>query len=239
MGTMLYSIILPTYNERENLPIIFFLIDKYFNEAKVKYEVVIVDDSSPDGTLEIAQALQKSYGQDHIQIVSRKGKLGLGSAYAAGLKVSKGERVVLMDADLSHHPKFIPEMIEVMNRTKAHIVTGTRYRRGGGVVGWDLFRKLTSRTANFLADFLLNPGVSDLTGSFRLYERETIELVLPQVSSKGYAFQMEIIVRAKKANRTIQEIPITFVDRIYGQSKLGTKEIVLYLKGLIQLFFTT
>lgn len=236
---MLYSVILPTYNERENLPIIFYLLDKTFNEAKLKYEVVIVDDSSPDGTLDVAKALQASYGESHVCIVSRKGKLGLGTAYAAGLQEAKGGRIILMDADMSHHPKFIPQMIELMDSHKVEIVTGTRYRRGGGVAGWDWFRKLTSRTANFLADFLLNPGVSDLTGSFRLYERSALETILPLVHSKGYAFQMEIIVRAKQKSMRVEEVPITFVDRIYGQSKLGTKEIFLYLKGLFKLFFTT
>jgi dolichol-phosphate mannosyltransferase len=236
---MLYSVILPTFNERENLPIIFYMIDKYLTEAKLKYEVVIVDDSSPDGTLQVAEAIQKSFGAGKVTIVSRKGKLGLGSAYVAGLKASKGDRIVLMDADMSHHPKVIPQMVEKMNSEHVDIVTGTRYIQGGGVYGWDGFRKLTSRTANFLADFLLNPGVSDLTGSFRLYERKVIEDILPKVASKGYAFQMEIVVRARKENMTIAEVPITFVDRIYGESKLGTKEILLYLKGLVQLFFTT
>jgi dolichol-phosphate mannosyltransferase len=236
---MLYSVILPTYNERENLPIIYYLIDKAFTEAKLNYQVVIVDDSSPDNTLEVAQALEKSYGKEHVSIVSRKGKLGLGTAYIAGLKAAKGERVILMDADLSHHPKFIPKMVELMDSTKVEIVTGTRYRRGGGVYGWDLKRKITSKGANFLADFLLNPGVSDLTGSFRLYERHALEEILPNIVCTGYAFQMEIIVRAKKAGFKVTEVPITFVDRIYGQSKLGPKEIILYVKGLIQLFFTT
>lgn len=236
---MLYSVILPTYNERENLPIMVYLLDKTFADAKLEYQVVIVDDSSPDGTLEIAEALQKSYGESKVAIVSRKGKLGLGSAYAAGLKAAKGDRVVLMDADMSHHPKFIPQMVELMDSSGAQIVTGTRYRPGGGVAGWDFFRKLTSKGANFLADFLMNPGVSDLTGSFRLYERDTLETVLPLVTSKGYAFQMEIVVRAKQKGMQIEEIPITFVDRIYGDSKLGAKEIVLYLKGLLTLFFTT
>jgi dolichol-phosphate mannosyltransferase len=96
-----------------------------------------------------------------------------------------------------------------------------------------------SKGANFLASFLLNPGVSDLTGSFRLYERAVLEAILPQIQCKGYAFQMEIIVRSKKAGFKVNEVPITFVDRIYGESKLGAKEIVLYLKGLLQLFFTT
>ena len=90
-----------------------------------------------------------------------------------------------------------------------------------------------------MADFLLNPGVSDLTGSFRLYERRVLEQVLPTIKCTGYAFQMEIIVRSKKAGFSVGEVPITFVDRIYGESKLGTKEIVMYLKGLAQLFFTT
>lgn len=236
---MLYSIILPTYNERENLPIIYYLIDKTFNQAKLNYEVVIVDDSSPDNTLEVAQAIQKSFGKQHVTIVSRKGKLGLGTAYVAGLKAAKGERIILMDADLSHHPKFIPQMIAKMESTNVEIVTGTRYAKGGGVCGWDLKRKITSKGANFLADFLLNPGVSDLTGSFRLYERRVLEQVLPQIQCKGYAFQMEIIVRSKKAGFKVQEVPITFVDRIYGESKLGLNEITMYIKGLLQLFFTT
>ncbi|KAL7551839.1 hypothetical protein ACHAWF_015029 [Thalassiosira exigua] len=243
-STMLYSIVLPTYNERDNLPLISQLLHDAFREAKLDYEIVVVDDSSPDGTLEVARSLQKIFGEKRFKIVSRPGKLGLGSAYSAGLKASSGDRIVLMDADLSHHPKFIPRMIAVMddanNEKKVDIVSGTRYRRGGGVAGWDAFRKLTSCGANFLATFLLSTGgASDLTGSFRLYERAAIEAILPRVTSKGYAFQMEILVRAHKAGMTIEDVPITFVDRIYGESKLGANEILLYLKGLLRLFFTT
>lgn len=160
---MLYSIILPTYNERENLPLITQFVHDAFADAKLRYEIVVVDDSSPDGTLEVARALRKVFGEDRFRIVSRPGKLGLGSAYAAGLKASAGDRIVLMDADLSHHPKFVPRMIAVMddsndNEKKVDIVSGTRYRRGGGVAGWDSFRKLTSCGANFLATFLLATG---------------------------------------------------------------------------------
>mmetsp|Transcript_26565 Transcript_26565/g.37938 ORF Transcript_26565/g.37938 Transcript_26565/m.37938 type:complete len:294 (+) Transcript_26565:87-968(+) len=239
---MLYSIILPTYNERENLPIMTQLVHDTFTDAKLNYEIVVVDDNSPDKTLDVAQSLQSIFGKDHIKIVSRAAKLGLGSAYSAGLKASSGQRIILMDADLSHHPKFIPEMIAVMDSTtkKVDIVSGTRYSRGGGVAGWDTFRKLTSCGANFLAKFLLaTGGASDLTGSFRLYERHALEQILPQVKQKGYAFQMEIIVRAHKSGMKIGDVPITFVDRIYGESKLGANEIVMYLKGLLQLFFTT
>jgi dolichol-phosphate mannosyltransferase len=236
---MLYSVILPTYNERDNLPLITQILHDTFTTAKLDYEIVVVDDSSPDNTLEVAQTLQKIF-KEHISIVSRPGKLGLGSAYAAGLEKAKGQRIILMDADLSHHPKFIPRMIKVMDSQKVEIVSGTRYKRGGGVAGWDTFRKLTSCGANFLATFLLSTGgASDLTGSFRLYERSAIETILPKVNSKGYAFQMEILVRAHKEGMRIGEVPITFVDRIYGESKLGANEIVMYLKGLFKLFLTT
>lgn len=144
-----------------------------------------------------------------------------------------------MDADLSHHPKYIPAMIERQVATNADIVSGTRYAPGGGVFGWNLKRKLTSRGANTLAQALLSPGVSDLTGSFRLYHKRALELLMLQCKSKGYAFQMEIAVRARRMGLKIAEVPIVFVDRVYGASKLGGAEIAMYLKGLITLFFTT
>ena len=241
VDAMLYSIILPTYNERDNLPLITQFLHDAFAESGLRYEIVVVDDSSPDGTLEVARSLQKIFGEERFRIVSRPGKLGLGSAYSAGLRASSGGRIVLMDADMSHHPKHIAEMIAVMDGgKKVDIVSGTRYRRGGGVAGWDTWWKLTSCGANFLATFLLSTGgASDLTGSFRLYERSAIEMILPRVESKGYAFQMEILVRAHKAGMKIGEVPIVFVDRIYGESKLGANEIIMYLKGLLHLFLTT
>ncbi len=255
IDTMLYSIILPTYNERDNLPLITQFLHDAFAESGLKYEIVVVDDSSPDGTLEVARSLQRIFGEERFRIVSRPGKLGLGSAYSAGLRASLGGRIVLMDADMSHHPRHIAEMIAVMDGggdgdggsggekgggKKIDIVSGTRYRRGGGVAGWDAWRKLTSCGANFLATFLLSTGgASDLTGSFRLYERSAIEMILPRIKSSGYAFQMEILVRAHKAGMKIGEVPIVFVDRIYGESKLGANEIIMYLKGLLNLFLTT
>jgi len=141
-----------------------------------------------------------------------------------------------MDADLSHHPKFIPQYIAKQKEKNYDIVTGTRYITGGGVWGWDLKRKLVSRGANFLAATLLSPGVSDLTGSFRLYKRPVLEKLISVCESKGYVFQMEMIIRARQLRFTIAEVPITFVDRVYGDSKLGNMEIVQYAKGLFSLF---
>ena len=122
--------------------------------------------------------------------------MGLGSAYIDGLSKCRGKYVILMDADLSHHPKFIPPFIAKMKETNCDLVTGTRYLPGGGVHGWDLNRKLTSRVANYMASTLLNPQASDLTGSFRLYKKEVLEAIIPKVKSRGFIFQMEIITRA-------------------------------------------
>lgn len=118
-----------------------------------------------------------------------------------------------MDADFSHHPKFIAQMIAKQKVGDYDIVTGTRYAGDGGVYGWDLKRKLVSRGANLFADTVLRPGVSDLTGSFRLYKREVLESAIAETESKGYTFQMELMVRAKGMGYRVAEVPISFVDR--------------------------
>ncbi|KAJ1956619.1 dolichol-P-mannose synthesis [Dispira parvispora] len=234
-----YSVLLPTYNERENLPIIVWLLVKVFTEHHIDFEIIIIDDNSPDGTLEVARRLQKVYGEDRIVLRPRAGKLGLGTAYVHGIKNATGNFVIIMDADMSHHPKFIPEFIAKQKEGDYDIVTGTRYQGNGGVYGWDLRRKLTSRGANVLADVLLNPGVSDLTGSFRLYKKYVLARIIESTVSKGYVFQMEMMIRARQFNFSIAEVPITFVDRVYGESKLGANEIIGYLKGLFTLTLTT
>lgn len=119
------------------------------------------------------------------------------------------------------------------------IVSGTRYVGDGGVFGWDFTRKVISRGANYLSQILLRPGATDLTGSFRLYKKEVLQKLITRCVSKGYVFQMEMLVRARELNYTIGEVPITFVDRLYGQSKLGGTEIVQFAKNLLYLFATT
>lgn len=237
-----FSVIVPTYNERRNIGILYLLLRDAFAHpslAKDEFEIVIVDDNSPDGTQDVVRALQKTYKDKNLLLRPRPGKLGLGTAYVHGLNHASGEYVIIMDADLSHHPRAIPEFVAKQRDTDADVVTGTRYVPGGGVHGWDTRRKLTSRVANYLAHVLLSPGVSDLTGSFRLYRRDALERMVREVKSKGYVFQMEIIVRCKRAGLSVEEVPITFVDRVYGASKLGGAEIVGYLKGLIRLTLTT
>ncbi|KXJ81162.1 hypothetical protein RP20_CCG021495 [Aedes albopictus] len=234
-----YSILLPTYNERENLPIIIWLIVKYMQEANIDYEVIVIDDGSPDGTLDVAKELQKIYGETRILLRPRAAKLGLGTAYIHGIEHANGNFIIIMDADLSHHPKFIPQFIALQQSGKYDVVSGTRYQGDGGVYGWDFKRKLISRGANFLSQLLLRPNASDLTGSFRLYKKDVLKELISRCKSKGYVFQMEMIVRARQLNYTVGEVPISFVDRVYGQSKLGGSEIVQFAKNLLYLFATT
>jgi len=251
----MYSIIVPTYNERVNIAMLIMLIRETMNESMndEKYEIIVVDDNSRDGTQDTVKKMQKICNDDdcdgRIILKTRKGKLGLGSAYVYGLQFATGDFVIIMDADLSHNPRAILEFIRKQKEGDYDIVSGTRYSisksnnkdKGEecGVFGWDAKRKLTSRGANYLAHVLLNPGVSDLTGSFRLYRKSTFQTLVDSMQSTGYVFQMEIIVRAKK-NGTfkIAEVPISFVDRVYGHSKLGATEIISYLKGLVSLFLT-
>ena len=240
MGIQLYSIILPTYNERENLPLILWMIDKHLGEIdNITYEVIIVEDNSPDGTFQIAKQMQDFFGMSKIKILQRSGKLGLGSAYADGLKLVSGNFVFLMDADLSHHPKYMRNFIERQKEDDNDVVVGTRYNFGGGVTGWDFGRILTSRGANLLAALFLTRSFSDLTGSYRLYKREVLERLIKEVKGKTYVFQMEVLCRAEKLGYSIVEFPIIFVDRIYGRSKLGASEIVSYIKGVWSLFCET
>uniref|UniRef100_A0A7S1VDH4 Dolichol-phosphate mannosyltransferase subunit 1 n=1 Tax=Sexangularia sp. CB-2014 TaxID=1486929 RepID=A0A7S1VDH4_9EUKA len=234
-----FSVLLPTYNEKENIPYIVTMIVRAFEQLGESFEIIVVDDGSPDGTADVVRRLAKLYGTDRIILRERSGKLGLGSAYLYGAEVARGSHIFIMDADMSHHPKFIPDFIRVARTDNCDVVSGTRYlgTPGSGVAGWDVRRQITSLGANTLARMLLSPQVSDLTGSYRLFTRAAFDELLPRVRSKGYVFQMEIIVRAQhECGMKIGEVPISFVDRVYGESKLGTNEIVGYLKGLLTLF---
>ncbi|PXF43046.1 Dolichol-phosphate mannosyltransferase subunit 1 [Gracilariopsis chorda] len=235
MSTDKYSVLLPTFNERENLPYVIFFLDEAFQAAQADYEVIIIDDASPDGTLQVAKALQASYGAEKIILRPRERKAGLGSAYMHGATHATGNFIIILDADLSHHPKYIPQFIEKQRQTKCDVVTGTRYVPNGGVYGWTFRRKLVSRVANYLAHIVLRPGVSDLTGSFRLYKATSFQTIMHHMEATGYVFQMEIIVRAKRMGLDVREVPITFVDRLFGESKMGADEIIQYLIQLWRL----
>jgi dolichol-phosphate mannosyltransferase len=232
------SIIVPTYNEAANVPLLLWLIDEACGSASIDYEVVVVDDASPDGTQDAVRRMAALLAPGRVRLRTRPGKLGLGTAYGAGLSAARAPWVLLMDADLSHHPKYIPSLVEMQARSGADVVAATRYALGGGVAGWDWRRKLTSRGANVLASTLLGLRISDLTGAFRLYRTSLLRELLAASRARGYAFQMEIAARASAAGAAIAEVPIVFVDRVYGASKLGAGEYAQFAVGLARLLLT-
>lgn len=236
---MQISIVIPTYNEKENLP---ELIDKIFNvfeKNNLDGNVIVVDDNSPDGTGHIADRLAEK--DNKIQVIHRKGKLGIGTAHIAGFKhaieVNHSDLIFSMDSDLSHDPKYLPNFIE-MHENGCDVVVGSRYVEGGGVVNWGLYRKAVSKGANLLASSLLGVKVHDMTTGYRCYDKKVLEkLDLDSIRSNGYSFLEEILFYCNKENFSIGETPIIFVDRAHGKSKLSKKEMVTFFLTIVRLRF--
>jgi dolichol-phosphate mannosyltransferase len=210
-------VIIPTYNEKENLPLV---LDALLSQ-QCGTDVLIVDDNSPDGTAEIA----REYGKQHpeVQLLLREKKDGLARAYLAGFDWGLKrhyDNFIEMDADLSHDPKDVPRLIEALKAADA--VVGSRYVKGGGTEGWDRFRQLISRGGNIYAKLVLSVKYEDLTGGYNAWTRKTLkEIDLSAIQSKGYAFQVEMKYRAHRRGLKIVEIPILFRNRIHGVSKMS------------------
>jgi dolichol-phosphate mannosyltransferase len=214
------TVVLPTYNEAENLPL---MVDALL---ALPVNILVVDDNSPDGTGEIAERLAAEH-RGRISIMHRTEKSGLGTAYIAGFKqaISLGaEYLIQMDADFSHQPKYIPDLIAKLEQGN-DLVIGSRYARGGGVdKTWGPYRKLLSWFANAVyVRVLLGLPVSDATGGYRIWGRETLlGMGLERIHSNGYVFQVEMAYVAHRLGFRIAEIPIYFPDRTRGQSKMGS-----------------
>jgi dolichol-phosphate mannosyltransferase len=206
---------LPTYNERENLDAMLRALgDKGVH-------VLVIDDSSPDGTGELADRLAEEL--DYVSVLHRPHKEGLGPAYLAGFRhaLADGADLVLeMDCDFSHDPNDVPRLVAAA--ADADLVLGSRYVAGGGVRNWGLLRRVISAGGSWYARVLLQVRVRDLTGGFKCYRRAVLEAIdLDAVHSKGYAFQIETTYRALRAGFTVVEVPITFSDREAGGSKMS------------------
>jgi dolichol-phosphate mannosyltransferase len=223
---MRVSIIIPTYNERENLPLLVEKLSEILEENFVDGEIVIVDDNSPDGTGEIAEKLKEKY---KMQVLHRKAKLGLSSAVLDGAKIAKGDIIGVMDADLSHPPEEIPKFLRAIK--EADFVIGSRYKKGGKIENWDLKRKIVSKGAKFLAKPLTS--VTDPLSGFFFFRKKLLEGI--KLNPKGFKIGLEILVKAKP--KKIVEIPYTFVGRKKGKSKLNLKEYSNYLHHLLSLYF--
>ncbi|UUZ46161.1 polyprenol monophosphomannose synthase [Janibacter limosus] len=210
------AVLIPTYNERDNLP----LVVERVRAAVPSADVVVLDDNSPDGTGDIADELAAS--DDHVRVLHRQGKEGLGAAYLAGFTwaLERGyDAVVEMDADGSHRPEHLPSMLEVA--ADADPVIGSRYVRGGKIVNWPLDRKAISMAGNLYIKVILGMSVNDATAGYRVYRAETLRTIgLDKVESAGYVFQTDLTVRTVRAGLTVVEVPITFVEREIGDSKM-------------------
>ena len=211
-------VIVPTYNERENLP----MITGRLRAAVPDAHILIADDASPDGTGQAADALAAA--DDHIHVLHRPGKQGLGAAYIAGFRwgLSQGFDVLVeIDADGSHQPEELPRLLEVL-AAGADLVIGSRWVPGGKVVNWPWTRELLSRGANTYARIALGIPVRDSTAGFRAYRAATLEKIgLDDVQSQGYCFQVDLTLRTIRSGLRVREVPITFVERTAGASKMS------------------
>ena len=214
-------VVLPTYNEAENLEPIARAILASLPTATL----LVVDDSSPDGTGALADALAAA--DPRIRVLHRPGKEGLGRAYHQGFRVAldAGARIVVqMDADFSHDPAVLPALIAPIVAEEADLVIGSRYVPGGAVEDWGLGRRLISRGGSLFAGAVLGLGPSDLTGGFKAWRAETLTAVSGgDVRAGGYVFQIEMTYRASRAGARVREVPITFVDRRAGASKMSRR----------------
>ena len=226
-------VVIATYNERENITP---LVAQILEHAPASH-VLVIDDSSPDGTA--AAVKQIATADDRVALVERPAKLGLGTAYLAGFNYALTrdyQRVVTMDADFSHDPKHLPAVLAAADEPGVDLVIGARYVAGGGVVGWPLHRRVLSLGANAFARTLLGIEAHDCTGAYRCYSRKLVsELELDAVISHGYSALIELLWHTQRAGYRIREVPITYVDREHGQSKVSQSEILRGLTTVLRL----
>jgi len=225
-------VVLPTYNELEN-------IDRVLRRIRVSLpaaSVLVVDDGSPDGTADAAEVLGKELG--NIDVLRRTAKSGLGSAYREGFRwgLDRGfDACIEMDADLSHEPEALPSLVAPL-ADGTELVIGSRYIPGGEIPNWRWHRRLLSRGGNIYASTLLGLQVSDATAGFRCYAASLLNRIdLDQVRAEGYGFQIEMTYAARRAGAPVLEVPIRFVDRVDGESKMSTY-IVVEALGLVSLW---
>jgi dolichol-phosphate mannosyltransferase len=220
------TVCLPTYNERENLESMLRTL------GPLGVQVLVVDDNSPDGTGEIADRLAGEL--DYVSVLHRERKEGLGPAYLAGFRraLADGAELVLeLDCDFSHNPSDIPRLVAACE-SGADLALGSRYVAGGGTENWGLGRRVVSWGGSFYARALLGVGIRDLTGGFKCYRRRVLETIdLDAIDSKGYAFQIETTYRTLRRGFRVVEVPINFVDRTAGHSKMSRS---IFLEAVVK-----
>ncbi|MFP4447689.1 MAG: polyprenol monophosphomannose synthase [Bacteroidales bacterium] len=213
-------VIIPTYNEKGNID---RLIEEIFH-LQVTFDILIVDDNSPDGTADIIKSLQKKY-PDRLFLIEREGKLGLGTAYIEGFKWALErdyDYIFEMDADFSHNPNDLPRLYDACVNDNADVAIGSRYKNGANVVNWPIGRIILSYFASKYVAFITGMKINDATAGFKCYKRKVLETIeLDRIKFKGYAFQIEMKFSSWKHGFTLKEVPIIFTNRQIGASKMS------------------
>lgn len=225
---MSLAIVIPTYNEAKNIERLLQEVLEYSNGT-----IIVVDDASPDQTARIVE----EFGSDRVRLIQRSGKYGLGSAYREGFDYALKHgftSIIQMDADFSHNPKSLSLLLAEQNSNQ--LIMGSRYIEGGSIEGWNPWRHFCSRSAILASRLYLGIPSKDITSGFRLWSADLLAQVLgEQIASSGYAFQEEMLFHAHRLGGQVKELPITFVDRKLGHSKLGRKDIIEFFSTLKRL----
>jgi len=226
------SIVIPTLNEAENVSNLILRIETLFTEEP---QIIVVDDNSSDGTVDSVLAMSERFRR--IRVLRRPGRGGIGSAVRDGIRFalehSDSERVVTMDADWSHDPSQLPALLEAAG--DADFVQGSRYAEGGEIVGWPATRRLLSILGNNACRFLFRTGLREHTTFYRVFSRECAQLIVANVQDDGYAWGVRSLVVAVDAGLRAREVPITFVERANGESKLGIREMIGWVFSIVRL----
>ena len=229
------TVITPVYNEKDNLRKFIPQVEKVLSETLNSFEIVIVDDSSPDGSGAVALKLSNEY--DNIKVLQRPKKMGLGTAYKEGFKLADGRLIVSIDSDLSHDPKILPHMIK--EAETVDIVIGSRYVKGGKIEGRSMWRDLLSTFANYFIRAITGYGIRDWTSGLRVYRREVWETSMPKVACIKWDFQFESLYKALLDNFTVKETPISFHERTGGRSKFNLIEAFYFVVSFFDIMLST
>jgi len=226
------AVVLPTYNESENIQELIARIEKSL--SGIDFEIVVVDDNSPDGTAEIAEKLNKKYG--NVKVLKRPGKLGLGSAVLDGVKKTSAKIIAVMDSDLQHPPEVLPEMYKKVQEGN-DIVIASRYVKGSKIEAWGLGRKILSKGAILISHIFLKKtrGIKDPSNGYFMFNKDI--LANAELNPKGFKILMEILTKCNY--NSVAEIPFNYEGRKRGKSKLDSKEITTYIKYVLELSRTT
>ncbi|MFW6109670.1 MAG: polyprenol monophosphomannose synthase [archaeon] len=227
----------PVYNERDNLEAFITQVENVLHETGETFEIIIIDDNSPDGTGELAEELAQQYG--NIKVLHRPEKKGLGTAYKEGFNLTQGSIIVTIDSDQSHDPQVLPTMLREVENPDTDIVIGSRFTQGGSIEGRSFWRDLMSVTANRFIRTITAKNIKDWTSGLRVYKRDVWTNTMPHVECIKWDFQFESLYKSIKDGYQVTETPIHFHERAGGSSKFNLSEAIYFVFSIFKILITT